>query len=124
MSNPNLEPTASKMTPISTEAVKRSEPFYSTSLTVKPVVSCVESKPTVEEVPTLSSPATSMKPPRHRNPELEKKLIESKSVTNLELKSMDLTNEDVEIVVYYILANNMVNSIGFTNYLYLLRHNI
>lgn len=102
------------------EAAKSPEPSYSTTLTAKPVVSFVEPKPTIE-VPTLPVATTSMKPPKHRNPELEKKLSESKAYTKLNLKSMSLTNEDMEIMTYYILANNMVSTINFGAYSFSVR---
>ncbi|CAF4701068.1 unnamed protein product, partial [Rotaria magnacalcarata] len=52
----------------------------------------------------LSDPATSR--PHYRNHELEQIMANNKGSTELNLLSKQLTDRDMEIVVYYVLQNN------------------
>jgi hypothetical protein len=52
-------------------------------------------------------------PPKHKNPELQEKINENKNELCLILERSNLTNEDMEIVAYYLLQNNKVSNVVF-----------
>jgi len=52
-------------------------------------------------------------PPKHKNPELQEKINEKKNKLYLRLARSNLTNEDMEIVAYYLLQNNKVSNVVF-----------
>ncbi len=53
----------------------------------------------------LSAPS----PPQYRNAELEQLIKKNKNSSSLSLRSMGLSDEDMEIVAYYALRNNNVS---------------
>lgn len=48
-------------------------------------------------------------PPKYRNTELEKRIAEKKDNSCLDLESLRLTDQDMEIVAYYALRSNKVS---------------
>ena len=48
-------------------------------------------------------------PPTHKNPQLQQKIETNKNAQSLDLSSMHLTDDDMQIVVYYFLQNNKVS---------------
>ncbi|CAF1593699.1 unnamed protein product [Rotaria sp. Silwood1] len=96
-----------------TASPETSRPFEkppSISLASKPVITSVQPKPT-EILPTPQPTTVKLSQPQCRNLDLEKKLADNKNVTMLNLKSMNLTDEDMEIVAYCALRTNTVNAI-------------
>jgi len=65
---------------------------------------CLESKPTA----TVLS-----KPPTYRNKRLEQMIDENKNESYVDFSDKDLTNDDMEIVAYYLLRNNTVSNVVF-----------
>jgi len=52
-------------------------------------------------------------PPQHRNLELEQKIASKQGKSELRLYEMGLTDQDTEIVVYYVLRENKVIYMAF-----------
>jgi hypothetical protein len=50
-----------------------------------------------------------LKPPKYRNPKLEKKIDENKHESSVDLSRASLTDDDIDLVAYYLLRNNKVN---------------
>jgi hypothetical protein len=48
-------------------------------------------------------------PPRHKNPKLEQTIKKNIEQSELSLNYESLTDDDMEIVAYYLLQNNQVN---------------
>lgn len=59
----------------------------------------------------LESTTTSLSssPPKHKNPKLEQKINEKKTASKLDFSEMNLTDSDMEIVVYHLLENTKVS---------------
>jgi len=53
-------------------------------------------------------------PPKHKNPELQEKINKNKNELDLSLGRSNLTNEDMEIVAYYLLQKNKVSNVVFS----------
>jgi hypothetical protein len=62
--------------------------------------------------PTPATPKPS--PPKYRNPTLEQKIAEQGNQEELKLRSMELTDADMEIVAYYAIRTNKVKQIAAT----------
>jgi hypothetical protein len=62
---------------------------------------------------SLESKTTSLSssPPKYKNQKLEQKIKENENKSVLDLKKLDLTDNDMEIVGYYILRNNKVSDV-------------
>ncbi len=60
---------------------------------------------------SLESKTTSQlpSPPRHKNPKLEQTIKKNIEQSELSLTYEGLTDDDMEIVAYYLLQNNQVN---------------
>ncbi len=65
-------------------------------------------------VPTVSksktTPPAKESPPKYQNVKLEKIITENKANSELYLCGKNLTDQDIEIVVYYALQNNKVSN--------------
>ncbi|CAF3840761.1 unnamed protein product [Rotaria sp. Silwood1] len=104
------EPAVPQTKTASPETSRTFEKPPSISLASKPIITSVQPKPT-EILPTPQPTTVKLSQPQYRNPDLEKKLADNKNVTMLNLKSMNLTDEDMEIVAYCALRTNTVNAI-------------
>jgi hypothetical protein len=51
--------------------------------------------------------------PQYKNPGLEHKINENKDKLELYLSDQGLTDDDMEIVAYYVLKNNKVSNVVF-----------
>lgn len=54
------------------------------------------------------STTTKLQPPTYRNQTLEKIIKEQRDGSSVDLSSEELTADDMEIVAYYLLKDNMV----------------
>jgi len=68
---------------------------------------CLESKTTTGLL---------LSPPKYKNTKLEQKINENKNKSELWLNSLSLTDNDMQIVAYYLLQTNKVGNVVFVFY--------
>jgi hypothetical protein len=63
----------------------------------------------------LESKTTSLlsSPPKYKNQQLEQMIKENENKSKLDLEKRNLTDDDMEIVGYYVLRNNKVSDVLF-----------
>ncbi len=54
-------------------------------------------------------------PPKHQNPELENIVKENQGKSKLYLTGKKLSDDDMEIVAYYLAQNHKVSNVVFSN---------
>jgi hypothetical protein len=62
---------------------------------------------------SLESKTTNLlsSPPKYKNQQLEQEIKENENESVLDLRELDLTDDDMEIVDYYLLRNNKVSDV-------------
>jgi hypothetical protein len=110
-----IAPQATSLLPKSPLTAKKlSSAALSTPETVPKALQSTSAPPqstlSVEAVksPLMKPPASDSSPPKYRNPNLEQIVADRKHSSELALISMNLTDQDMEIVAYYAVRNNQV----------------
>jgi hypothetical protein len=83
----------------------------SLSLSISIFSEATPTKPTNKQILPIKKPATvPQSAPKYQNDKLRQIIVQQKGKSTLDLRRKNLTNQDMEIVAFYALQNNMVSN--------------